>query len=89
MRFLWDEEKNQRLIAERGVRFEDVVTCILEDRIIATIKNPNRIGQFYLVLKLNDYIHVVPFIINDNEEMILKTIIPSRKYQKKYGGNEL
>ena len=86
MRFIWDEDKNQRLLAERGVRFEEVVACILENKIIATIKNPNRSGQFYLIIKLNDYIHLVPFIINDNEEMVLKTIFPSRRFHKKYGG---
>ena len=86
MRFLWNEEKNQKIFLERGVRFEDVVDCILEDKIIDTIKNPSRSGQFYLIVKLNGYIHIVPFFINDNEEMVLKTIIPSRKYHKKYGG---
>ncbi len=86
MRFLWDEGKNQNLMSERGVRFEDVVSCILDGKVVATIKNPIRNGQFYLIVKLSGYIHVVPFIINDNEEMVLKTIFPSRKFQKKYGG---
>jgi uncharacterized DUF497 family protein len=86
MRFKWDEDKNQHLIFERGVCFEDVVSSILDGKVIATLKNPSRTGQFYFIIKLNGYIHVVPFLINGNEEIILKTIFPSRKFHKEFGG---
>ncbi len=34
-------------------------------------------------LKMHDYIHLVPFIETD-DEIFLKTIIPSRKAEKEY-----
>jgi hypothetical protein len=38
-------------------------------------------------LEINDYVYYVPFI-EDNEKIFLKTIIPSRKYTKKYLGGK-
>jgi hypothetical protein len=37
------------------------------------------------IIRLNDYIYVVPFIIDENESIILKTAYPSRKFNKIYG----
>jgi len=41
--------------------------------------------QFIFVLELNGYICYVPFVEND-EEIFLKTIIPSRKLEKEFKG---
>ena len=40
--FKWNLEKNKSLMKDRGVCFEDVVTTIYEDKIIDTIKHPNK-----------------------------------------------
>ena len=40
--------------------------------------------QEILILKKENYTYYVPFLQN-NDEIILKTIVPSRKYNKKYG----
>jgi hypothetical protein len=32
------------------------------------------------------YTYVVPFVIDPLERIVLKTIYPSRKYHKKFGG---
>jgi uncharacterized DUF497 family protein len=85
MKILWDEEKNYKLKSERGVGFEDVASRILHGEIIDIMKNPTRGGQYYFIINLNQYIHVVPFMTGE-DEIILKTIYPSRKYHKKYGG---
>jgi len=50
------------------------------------IENPNRKDQMIFIVRLNKYIYVVPFLIDDNENIILKTAYPSRKFNKKYGG---
>ncbi|CAN2050325.1 BrnT family toxin [Candidatus Magnetomoraceae bacterium gMMP-1] len=84
MKILWDEEKNYKLRSERGVGFEDAAFRILNGDIIDIMKNPTREGQYYFIINLNQYIHVVPFIIGE-DEIILKTIYPSRKYQKSMG----
>ena len=85
MRIVWDDEKNQKLILERGISFEEATSSILNDKILDIVKNPSRPGQFFFVLMLNKYVHIVPFSLGPNEEVILKTIYPSRKYQRKYG----
>ncbi len=88
MRIGWDEAKNQWLITERYVCFEDAAFCILNNQVLDVLKNPSRPGQFYFIMTLNDYTHVVPFVIRQNEDIFLKTIFPSRKFHKKYGGKK-
>ncbi len=85
MRILWDDEKNRKLISERGVGFEEVVSCIMNNEVLDVLKNPTRIGQYNLIVHLKNYTYAVPFLVNENEEVILKTIYPSRKLHKLYG----
>lgn len=84
--FDWDEEKNAKLKKERGVGFEDVVTAIDEDRVLDRIDHPNQKrypGQKIMIIKIDDYAYVVPFV-EDEEKIFFKTIIPNRKATKKY-----
>jgi len=37
---------------------------------------------------LNDCIHIVPFVIDNEENIVLKTVFPSRKFNKIYRGNK-
>lgn len=86
--FKWDLEKNKILIQDRGVCFEDVVSAIYEDKIIDVIKHPNQIkysDQSIYIIELMGYICMIPYVKKDNE-IFLKTIIPSRKMHKKYKG---
>ncbi len=53
--------------------------------IVDIIPNPG-VGyehQEMFLLLIDDYIHVVPFVESD-EEIFLKTLYPSRAYQKIY-----
>jgi uncharacterized DUF497 family protein len=88
MNFKWNMEKNELLKEERNVCFEDVVVQINEDNILDIIKHPNQdkycSQKIYIVL-LQNYTYMVPFVKNENE-IFLKTIIPSRKMHKLYGG---
>jgi uncharacterized DUF497 family protein len=87
IRVEWDNAKNEWLKTNRNVCFEDVENAILEDRIIDIVphfnleKYPN---QELLIVKLYDYVYYVPFVL-DEEKLFLKSIIPSRKYNKLYG----
>ena len=83
----WNEEKNQLLKMQRGINFEDVLDEIESGRILGRKTHPN--GEKYpnpeiLIVKLKSYICYVPFVEND-KEIFLKTIIPSRKLNKIYG----
>jgi hypothetical protein len=84
--FRWDNEKNELLKTTRGVCFEQVVLLMEKGEILDTIENPNQEkypGQKIAVLMIDTYVYLVPYVEN-NEEIFLKTIIPSRKATNKY-----
>lgn len=86
----WSNEKNEVLKSERGVSFEDIVFHMLAGDIINTFDHPNQEkypGQKIHAIKVEDYVYLVPFVETD-EEVFLKTIIPSRKATKLYRGND-
>jgi len=88
MQFQWDREKNRLLKEERNVCFEDVVEFIYRGKVLDIIKHPNREKypeQKIYILVLNGYVHMVPFVRTE-DEIFLKTIIPSRKMNKLYKG---
>jgi len=80
----WDPEKNVFLMAERGISFEDVVFHIMAGDILDTIEHPNQErypDQQIHVIAIEGYVYLVPFVESE-EEVFLKTIIPSRKATK-------
>jgi len=88
MNFKWDIEKNKLLKTERNVCFEDVVALIYEDKVLDIIKHPNKEkypNQYIYVVRLQNYVHMIPFVKNE-DEIWLKTIVPSRKMNRLYKG---
>jgi len=84
----WNEEKNQLLILQRKLSFEMVLVKMESQKILARRSHPDKKRyphQFIFVIELNGYICYVPFVENDNE-IFLKTIIPSRKLEKEFKG---
>lgn len=84
--FTWDTGKNERLRAERGISFEEIVFHIGQGNVLDILDHPNQEkygGQRVLVVKVEDYVYLVPVIETENE-VVLKTIIPSRKATKRY-----
>jgi uncharacterized DUF497 family protein len=84
--FSWCSDKNELLKAERNVSFEDVFFHIERGFLLDVLEHPNReryAGQKIFVGQMNDYVYLVPFIETDRE-IFLKTIIPSRKANRKY-----
>ena len=87
----YSAEKNLQLIIERGVSFEDVILEIEGGRIIDVLEHPNKLkypNQYMLVIRLNNYIYLVPFI-ETKQEMFLKTIYPSRKANTIYNHEKI
>lgn len=81
----WSNEKNDLLKKTRNLSFEDVEDAILNDEIIDIIPHHNQKlypNQEILIIRINNYVYYVPFTIED-KTMFLKTIIPSRKFNKK------
>jgi len=82
----WDADKNKKLRADRGISFLEVEKRISSDEIVDVIKHPNEDkypGQEMILIEVNNYICVIPFIVNEGK-MFLKTLFLSRKYTKKY-----
>ena len=81
----WDDDKNNKLISERNISFNEISEIILNEEYLDILENPNREDQMIFIVCLNNYIYVVPFIIDKLENIILKTAYPSRKFNKIYG----
>ena len=71
---------------ERQISFEDVVFYIEQGFLLDVLENPNQEryqGQKIFVVQIDDYAYLVPFV-EDEHEIFLKTVIPSRKATRKY-----
>ena len=82
--FEWDEEKNRKLIAERGISFETCVTYLQNGYLLDRVQNTSpREHQEVYIIEIEEYAFKVPFV-RDGNKVFLKTIYPSRKATKKY-----
>ena len=85
--FDWSAEKNQKLIEERGLSFEDIVLAIKAGKVLDIKPHPKLLHQKILVLDLEDYIVLVPYV-EDDKKYFLKTAYHSRKASKAYKTGE-
>lgn len=85
MSIIWDDEKNERLKRERNISFEEVAAMILEKRYVAIVKHPKRSKQRIFLIPIHGYIHAVPFVLDSEDNIVLKTVFPSRKFNQEYG----
>jgi hypothetical protein len=86
----WNTEKSVELKSSQGVCFEDVVFFIERGKILDDYLHPNQKaypGQRIMVINVANYLYLVPYVENE-EELFLKTIIPSRKATKLYHGDK-
>jgi len=84
----WNEDKNKWLMQERGISFQEIADIILRGEYIAILENPTRPNQDIFLLRIQGYTWVVPFVINEEENIYLITAFPSRKFHKRYGGKD-
>lgn len=90
--FAWNDEKNEKLKTGRNISFEEVVFSIERGYLLDILGHSNKKkyhGQRIFVVQIEEYAYLVPFVEEENQ-IFLKTIIPSRKATKLYlkGGNE-
>ena len=89
--FSWNPEKNSSLIQELGISFEEIVFHIENGDVLDLLEHPNRErypNQRVFIVNVEGYAYLVPFV-EDEREVFLKTIIPSRKATRDYlGGSE-
>ncbi len=88
--YAWNSKKNEELIKQRGVSFERVIYHIEKQEVLDIIKHPNTAkypNQRMFIINIDNYAYLIPFVetvLEDNTEIFLKTIIPSRKATRKY-----
>lgn len=86
----WNPVKNQQLIIERGISFEDVIFYLQQGALLDDIEHPNKDkypNQRIFVINIDNYIYLVPYVENQ-KEIFLKTVIPGRKATKQYFGEK-
>ena len=84
----WNPDKNDLLKKKRGLSFEDIVFHIMNGDEVDVLTHPNQErypNQRISVVNVSGYIYLVPFVESENE-LFLKTIIPSRKATRQYLG---
>ena len=86
--YKWDPEK---IKAERGIRFEQVVMRIERGEILDLVVHPNQEkypDQQIIIVAINEYAYFVPFVASPKGRFS-KTIIPSRKATRDYLGGQM
>ena len=80
--FLWDKAKNIKLIRERGISFENIKEALNDNCLVDILAHRNQehySEQRIMLVNIENYIYAVPFL-ETKDNIILKTIFPSRKY---------
>ncbi len=80
----WDETKDRLLRKKYGLGFEDIVEAVSSGNLLADVRHPKRRNQKMLIVNINNYVYVVPYISSTG---FLKTFWPSRKAKKEYMEN--
>lgn len=82
----WNSEKNRQLIEERGRSFEEAIFHIENGGLRDDICHPNALDyphQEVFIVAIDHYVYLLPYVESENE-IFLKTMIPSRKFTKLY-----
>ena len=71
----------------QGISFESVISAIKQGGLVDVPEHPNQDryqGQLIYVVEVEEYLRLVPFVIERDGVRFLKTIIPSRKAMRDY-----
>jgi hypothetical protein len=85
--YSWNLAKNLQLQKQRGISFEEISYWIENGGLLDVTDHPNRFrypGQRIFVVNVNDYVYLVPFVEDGENDVFLKTVIPSRKATRYY-----
>lgn len=86
------KNKNMQLKKQRGIGFEDVLLAIEMGEVLDDLSHPNKDKYpnqsiLIILITVKDYVYIVPYV-EDDDSLFLKTIIPSRKMNKRYKKGE-
>ena len=83
----WNAQKEMQLQNDKSrgrISFADCLIAIEEGRVLDNILHPTRLNQHMLVLNINNYAYVVPYVLEEDGSWFLKTVFPSRKHTALY-----
>jgi hypothetical protein len=81
----WDKKKDEWLREKRKISFEVFADLIESGDILDAVINHAYERQTIFIIKYNGYTYAVPSEYDEEDNIILKTVYPSRKYHKQYG----
>jgi hypothetical protein len=68
------------------VSFQHIADITVSGDYLDILEHPGRPGQDIFLLRIRGYTWVVPFVVEDDDTVFLKTAYPSRKFHRRYGG---
>jgi len=74
----WNGDKNEWLLNVRGISFEDILYHLSHDGLLDIIRHPNQEqypDQSILIVNVEEYAYLVPFIEDENV-IFLKRLFP-------------
>ena len=79
--------------SQRDISFEDIILALENGYLLDDMEHPNKEKYpnqniFIILVEIKNYVYLVPYV-EDNKTIFLKTIIPSRKMNKKYNKKDL
>lgn len=88
-KFIWDENKNEKIKKERGISFEEIADAIEAGFLLKgePHHNPKYAHQVLLHVCLNKYVYTVPSEVNEGK-IKFATVYPNRKAKKLYMGEK-
>jgi hypothetical protein len=81
---IYDDKKAQMLKLERDIDIDEIVELIIDKKYLDILEHPKRCDQQIFILLYKDYIHVIPFVVDKNDDIVIKTVFPSRNFHKIY-----
>ena len=86
MKVIWDDHKAEKLLRERNISIEAIADLLMKNEFLEILENPKHRDQMMFIVSYKNYTHAVPFIIDAEGRVVLKTVYPSRKHHKHFGG---
>ena len=80
MKVIWDNQKAEKLLRERNISVEVIANMLMKNEFLEIIESPKHPDQMMFIVSYKNYTHAVPFIIDSEGRVVLKTVYPSRKH---------
>ena len=86
MKFNYNHDKNVKLLAQRGLGFEEIIEEIANGNLLQITNHHNQKlypNQKIFHVRCLNQVYLIPYVIENNGTVFLKTLYPSRKATKK------